>query len=371
MLNARATAATLLLACCVAAAVYAQQTWYAAYDDALEAIKRQEWAKAEPLLKAALQRNPRQGRRVLFYGTRREDYLPEYYLAVVYANQQRTDEALDLLTKVERMGLVTPGTREYPEFQRLVTASRAIVEKRLAKTDERRDSPPADGKPVVTGPPAGGDPSGGRRGEDPAAALARATAERRERFNGLLTQATDEMTAGRFESAKSRTAEARTLGIDMARVDDVERRIDIAVLEGRTQTALAGGDVKEAQRLVGELRTLDARNGRLAGFETAITKAITDGATAVMRTALRAFFSGEYQTTIRLLEPMDAGPQSPRALLYLACSHAALALLEGPKGTARLQRGRELYARVRQATAKFAVDRRLLSPQILRALEMP
>jgi hypothetical protein len=373
----RAAVVVVLAASVAPATLGAQQTFYAAYEDALDALKQRDWAKAEQLLKLALQRNPRQGRRVLFYGTRREDYLPEFYLAIVYLNQQRAQEALDLFAKVEKAGLVAAGSREHPELQRLTIDARAIVDKqRLAKTVPPPTVTPPAPPPAVGAAPApttGGGVTGalaGRGGDDTAATLARAEAERRDRLAALVSQAANDITAGRLEAARSRVAEARAAGVDTSRADELEHRIDVAVAEGRVQSALTSRDWAAAQRLTRELRVLDSRNARLRDFDAAVAKGLADASTAVLRTALRAFFGGDYQTSIRLLEPLTAESRSsPRAVLYLAFSNAALGLLEGSRDSPRLRLGRQLYARARESAQDFSADRRFVSPQILKALE--
>jgi hypothetical protein len=353
--------------------VLAQQRWYEAYEDALAAIKRQEWTKAEQQLKLALQLNPKQGRRVLFYGTRREDYLPEYLLAVVYANQQRAQEALDLFAKVERDGLVPNGSREYPEMQRLAGSARAQLDKeRLA-----RNPPPPEVRPpvaaggggaVAANPPGGAGGGGVRPADDPAAAAARAEAQRRERFGVLVTQAAADIDARRFDEARARVSEARGLGVDPGRVADLDRRLAIGSAERAVEDAIARRNWADAQRLAKELRQLDAGHARLAGFDAAIGRGLAS--ITAIRSALRAFFGGDYQQTLRLLEPLSRNPDAtPRMLFYLACSNVALALLEGPKGQVRLEQGRQLYARVRANASELASDRRFISPQILQALE--
>src|SRR5689334_22116893 len=84
----------------------AQQVWYASYTNALEAIKKQQWPEAERLLREAKRTGPMPGRRVLFYGSRREDFLPDYYLAMVLLRQNKADEARQLLDAVVRSNLI-------------------------------------------------------------------------------------------------------------------------------------------------------------------------------------------------------------------------------------------------------------------------
>ena len=373
MTRTRYAAPIMTLIVIVCSVTLMAQQWIGDYDDALAAIDRQEWSKAEQLLKSALAKNSRQGRRVFFRGTRFGAYIPEYYLAVVYTHQQRADEALKLFQKVEQEGLVTKDTREYSQLQQLAASARTVLEKsQLAKVNV---SPPGGGGtpgtiPTVPNTGTGTGEGSGRRGENPTVPPPNAEAVRRDRFASLLALAANDITGGRFDDARSRASEARTLGIDNGRVDDLDRRIEIGVTEASTQTALTRQDWPDAQRLVQELRKLDPGNARVAGFEATISKGLASAASTVIRSALRAFFGGDYQRAISLLEPITTGAQPPsRALLYLACSHAALGLLEGDSGSTRLQKGRQLYTRVKGETKTFAADRRFISPQVLRALE--
>src|SRR5262249_11889583 len=67
---------------------------------------------------------------------------------------------------------------------------------------------------------------------------------------------------------------------------------------------------------------------------------------------------------------LDAAPAADRdrILFYIACSNAALALLEGAGGKARLTRAQEQYRQLRTKDELFTVDRRYISPQILNSL---
>src|SRR5215510_14749981 len=95
----------------------AQQLWYASYTNALEAIKKQQWVEAERLLRDAKRTGPAPGRRVLFYGSLRQDYLPDYYLALVLLRQNKGEEARQLLDMVARSNLIRTNDREYADLQ--------------------------------------------------------------------------------------------------------------------------------------------------------------------------------------------------------------------------------------------------------------
>lgn len=59
--------------------------WYQLYDDAVRDVERGQWHAAEQKLIAAKKTGPKPGRRVFRYGQLREPFLPDFYLAQVYA----------------------------------------------------------------------------------------------------------------------------------------------------------------------------------------------------------------------------------------------------------------------------------------------
>ena len=60
---------------------------------------------------------------------------------------------------------------------------------------------------------------------------------------------------------------------------------------------------------------------------------------------------------------------TPRVLFYMACTNAALALIEGAQGAERLQRARALFQKSEPRTNPFTDHRQYISPRIIRALE--
>lgn len=368
----RAAAGALLIALLMPTVARGQQRWYEAYEDALRAIDRKDWAAAEARLKTALQSRTTQGRHVRTYGTQFVDYIPEYYLAVVYANTRRYQQALDLFAKVQQAKLVIDGSPEYVQLKQHAQAAKdALAAPQVAGTQ-----PPAAPTALVETPPAAA--AGAPSREPPAisrppgetTSAATADLERRERFATLLIQVTADVDAGRLEAARSRAEEARATGVDSARAAEVLRRIDATIAERDAQAAVRRRDWPEAQRLRNVLRDLEPGHARLRELDAAIAKGLTQASVAdVERSALRAFYSGDYAMAILLLERVQQAGASPRAFFYLACSHAAIGLLEGAQGTARLQQARELYAKARPSQNRFAPDRRYISPRILQALD--
>ena len=92
-------------------------------------------------------------------------------------------------------------------------------------------------------------------------------------------------------------------------------------------------------------------------------------AAALEKAALQAFFQGNYLTALSLLDD-SAFKQNPtpRRLFYIACSNAALGLLEGEKGRGRITAARIQFAQANGLDSQFAVDRRYISPRILDTL---
>ena len=301
----------------------AQQRWYEAYDEGITAFRRMQWSVAEQKFMAALalKSAQEQGQRVFFYGTRREPYLPEYYLAQVYLKLGRNKEAADLFAKVERNGRITARDPQFNELKSLIAGIPAHV---VVAGGLGGDSvlPPADGGGPSRGSggsslPGGGVPGGGGAGP-----------------GGNPTSVAD----------------------------------NNALPTG----AAPGGGVAPTGRGPG----VDARGGSspLAGGGAAVAPPnslpANPAAATIERAALRAFFEGNYRTALTLLDntALKQNP-TPRRLFYLACSNAALGLLEGDKGRSRITAARVQFAQAKGLDSQFAVDRRYISPRILATLE--
>ena len=332
-----------------------QQLWYAVYEQGLKAIEQQDWAAAERLLAAALKAHPQQSRTELFYGTRREVYIPEYHLARVYTAQGRDEEALAHLERVVRQKLVSNQDREWAELQRLRGVSQARLDQR------RRDDE---------------------------------TAQQRRRAE-LLDRGRNAVAQGRLPEARTAATGARAAGADERAVNELEgaiaRAAEIADIGNRGQRAALERDPSELRRQRDALSRLDPSHPLLAEWEVTIATLAAatapptvnrDGggpeppavsspsataagaAAAVLRRGLRAFFAGNYRQAIGLLD----GNSSPRSQVYLAFSHAGVGLLEGGTGE-RLSRARQLYARARAEFTLPVAERRYISPKILQAVE--
>jgi len=340
------------------------RSWQAAYDDGLAASKRGDWAGAEQAFRTAIakggkDRNPR----VLFYGTRREPFYPEYYLAVALMNSGKPTEAAALFDRIQREKLVPANAQEFSliaaNLQKAQDLARATPGQptEFKSTGQRNTGAQNSATPSA---PAG--PS--------ASEIAKAQTEARDRFELLLTNASRELAAKRLTTARQAANDAKALGIDAVRADALLKRIDVEDAVESTRAALAAGNVADARRLADRVRSLDAANTELPAILKQIDQLVAASATAALeRTAMRRFYSGQYRQALETMSPLLAqSGGSPRIYFYAACSNAALGLLE-PNGDERLKAARELFAKARPFANELAADRRFVSPKILEVLD--
>ncbi len=338
----------------------AQQIWYASYTNALDAIKKQQWADAERLLRDAKRTGPAAGRRVLFYGSRREDYLPDYYLAMALLRQGKGEEARQLLDSVVRSNLIRANDREYADLQNYVRETTTLL------------AGGRGAKPDLT-------PEGGGAGRAGGGVVATTTipvdplAARRATFEERLRAARDQIRENRFSDAHSALDAAAGLGIDQSRVDTVAgelRRAEAADVEGSFRRALQAERVGEAEQEMTRWARIDPSSPGLAGARSSLDK-LKDrlGALLVERQGVQAFLQGQYEAALQTLTGLvKRGGASPRAQFFLACSQAALGLLQGG-ATSQLAGARATYRAARQQQGQFTRERRFVSPRILQVLE--
>jgi len=123
------------------------EVWYKSYDDALKAIKKGAWSEAEKELKDALASEPVDNHSKRTSGTIFVDYIPNYWLGVVYFNQGRYQEAHDQLQRVQKGGVITSKSKEYSSMT-------SYLEQASTKLKPAEVKPPqvADQKPPTIEP---------------------------------------------------------------------------------------------------------------------------------------------------------------------------------------------------------------------------
>ncbi|PWT88416.1 MAG: hypothetical protein C5B54_10675, partial [Acidobacteria bacterium] len=92
---------------CHCSLLFAEE-WYVAYQAGIDAVNQKNWGVAEAKLKTALSTGPKSGKKVKFYGLKFDQYVPHYYLGVVYANTNRNQEAQNEFQQVDPTTLFPP-----------------------------------------------------------------------------------------------------------------------------------------------------------------------------------------------------------------------------------------------------------------------
>lgn len=329
----------------------AAETWYQAYESALRAVKAGDWRLAEEKLRFAQKNGPSPSRQVRTYGLQFIAFLPEYYLGVVYANQGKQREALALLNRVEKEGLVTARDPEYEELSRLVKAAQESL-----KVEENAKRAQADQEAKA------------RQEQE----RIKAEKEQQAKLERLIADGGEALAARKFGDARSLATAARETGVDAARVETLMKSIRVGESLERLRGAVSQRDWVQAQSLAREVASLDPENEDLKPLQALIAKGLDAGVGAEIETAaLRAFYSGDYSLAIALLERAAARQESARVYLYMACSNATLGLLQGQGGRPLIEKARAQFARARRLDARLVLDRRFISPRVLRALETP
>lgn len=106
---------SIALALCLLIATAARAQAPVTFKEGVIAFEKQEWAKAERLMRETIAGNPNESEgTVSIAGAWHETYVPHYFLARALAKQGKCAEALKAFAETERQG-VTPGI---PDFAR-------------------------------------------------------------------------------------------------------------------------------------------------------------------------------------------------------------------------------------------------------------
>ena len=405
----------------------AQLAWARDYDDGVELFKKgTNDALAEQKLIQAREhpRAPDQSRKATWSSTYIKPFIPDYYLGLIAERRGEYAKAQRLLEGAIKQGLVTPGDRaDYAA----ATASLQRARDGEARLASASRPPPIETKPssvqppqTASNPPSAPQPSGPLTlpsssatatavrpppNPNPAATvtpppITPATATPQPQapaepawlasFRRAMDASRLSLSRGRYAEARSTLSAARGLaGTGATReaaasrdaADSLGREIDAAQsaaasrLVERARTAIRRKEIDTAVTQVAALETLspghvaigELRNGidRLRGE----LRGMADLA-RVERMGVKLFLSGNYKDSAAELErAVEAGVTSPRIYLFLASSHAAQALL-APEAErpALVEEARRTYALAKPGESGLAMDRRFISPSILKLL---
>jgi tetratricopeptide (TPR) repeat protein len=299
------------------------QDWARTYQDAVNAFRAGDDAAAAGGFQAALS-TPNiptaRGRNVLYRSQIRGEFMPEYYLAVIYSRQGRHQEALRYANDALRY--IGQGDPFFASLAAARDASQRALNPPASTTSipQPTSTPttaPATSStvPASTSSVPAEEPSSTTTSVDPSLG----------RFEQLMAEAGRHRAAGNYAAARRSANQAGGLDVDDARVTT----------------------------FLGELAAIESA-ARTRSFE---------------RTGLRAFYQGDYAGALAVLEQAPAAQQTPRMLFYMACSHVALAITTGDADGRRRQAARDLLARSRPGQNALALDRQYISPRVLDVLE--
>jgi hypothetical protein len=378
----------------------AQQAWVRAYREGIQAFEKGNLALAETKLKEAKEKGPRQGRRVAFSSLDFEAFIPDYYLGLIAARNGRHADAVDILERVLSDGLVTQGQRnEYAEATGALTKARA-----LARGPDPPPPQPVWQAEFQRAMYAAEQALKARRYADARTSANTARANAKDaRAQGELAalerrirseEGAEYVANARQAIAKRNESEAQAQIQRLVAVDPQNPAIDqlkneVAELRkggeadlvaGRARTALDGRNAPAASQEIARLAAINPQHPALAGLrgdlsalETSLRNAAATTAAAeaqrrrstAEREAILLYFRGDYSGARSRLQAFSETP-SPRMHLYLACSQAALALLNKDANLAA--EARRTYSRAQSGGGQFTTDLRYISPAIVKVL---
>ena len=321
--------------------VHARQTqrWYDAYRAGKQAAQRRDWVTAEKLLLQAKATGPKPSRRLLTYGDNYTEFIPDYWLGVVYLRTNRNAEAESSFRLVRSQNVIAAKDPEYAAFE---------------------------------------------------------LQSREATFNRAFGQAQQLAAAGNFDAVKAPLAEALATNIDNAKVQALSKETETQRLAKASAPPVTPTPIETPVRPVDNspvqtsppvaanpppayqpsgTMTSTTRPPRVAPRTANNSTVDKQGVIpppqtpAALRNGIFAFFSGDYQSAVQLLQNAAQQPYiSPRAQVLLACAKVGLVLSGGADAAMLAQTQTEFQTAALERYLTPA-DRRYISPRILQQLE--
>jgi hypothetical protein len=398
----------------------------------VDAYKSNDLAAAERRFEEALRLDPRQARRKRFYGNLVAEYVPQFYLALIYARTNRPAEAQKLRDSLSAGGLITsaqateitaalPPVAEGPRWARAyiegedayrtgdLTTAEARFDEALRLDSAQSTTKRLEGNAVGPYLPefylAQIYARTNRRARAEAlrdkliaanlitsAQVAQLAVllppEPAPRWSDAYGEGVAAYQTGDLATAEARFKEALTLDGTQSRrkafpdraIREYVPELYLAQIYARTNRA-PDAQVIQSRLTAEGLMTAEQAAALTALLPAAPAKepqppaaAAPARATAAEREALRALLSGNYQAALRLsTRGASAANPSPRLLYYAAWGNAALGMLSGgARGQRMILLAQQQFARARAADPNgFAAESRYISPRLLQTLRAP
>lgn len=352
--------------------------WYKAYAKGKDAIRSGDCAQGQALMQEALTQNSQTGLKVPTYGTRREEYIPQYYLAQCALQAGDYKKAAQYLRAAESSGATSSS------FAAEFASTRTKVDAAL-KAQKQTDTPPpvvpkqdpVAPPPVKTTPPP---PT-----VVPQKQPAEIPVDKEAMTRRLLKEASADLDSGRLLEARKivesvlRRSPDRADAILLLEEISKRERTDIQSREKNKQMAelerlIRRGDLDSAEQTANSIRSnfgsdprLDSMTGEITKKRESLleTRRQTELKRTVEKQVLSAYYRGDYSGAIELAAQwLQRNPGSWRLHFFVGCSYAALAMMEETDRSSRLTLARDSFRKARSISKEISVPP-YISPKIL------
>jgi hypothetical protein len=320
------------------------------YRRGLDAIERENWAKAIDRLGEAIAENPKAGRRVKIYGMRYERYLPYFHLGLALYHRGDCPAALDAWSKSEKQGAIKKDKRH-----RILLKSRESCSARM-KAATPRAAPTTD--PSALARAAARAKTGIERARDAESAVKTL----RESPDFAAYWRGDDAATQTIQNAATQLSSARRL-LERGRAASNVSLLDQA--NARAQTAYDSFEKIRSAAM--------ARRSRPKPTPTPRTLRIAErpskpAAPAALLSAAKAFFAGRYKDVMSILHGSEMKHQEARLQAHLlrAASSYSLYQLDGERKRAYLSAASRDVRSCKKLNPRFRPDARAFSPRFLR-----
>ncbi len=379
--------------------------WYVSYENAVEAIQKQQWQRAVDLLNAAIAEKSDSKANAKTYGLRFIDYFPYLYRGIAFYHLGDYGRALEDLKKEERFGELGRATKDKGARQKLQQYLNLLDQQKGAAEKPPESKPPETQRPSIEPLFNEGVALFNQKNFDAA----------REKFNAVLQAEPNHAQAAIYlkriedEIERARVAQAEQekreqINQEFSAGVELYKKQDIAGAEKRFQNVLAlesshgeaakyldlirrdkktseivaptkseptvdtafdtavalfeSGDYKKAKERFLQVRASDARANDYL-------KTIAD-AEQKMEGGIRAYFEGDYDQAITELgECAKSYAQNAHLQAFLACAYAAKYFLAGAEEEEWVANARQHFSKVKELNSSYRLDDRYISPRII------
>jgi hypothetical protein len=178
----------------------------------------------------------------------------------------------------------------------------------------------------------------------------------------LVDQAYRALSERNYAAARDYAVRAAASGADPTAVERLQRDIEVGQSLERMRAAIERSDWAQAEAAGRRLSALDPDNPEGMRLRALIPSREDRG--SAERQALLAFYSGEYQTAVALLEELLSDRPSAKLHFYAGCSYAAMGFLK-PHSGELLNKAKEHFLSTRSLSPNFRYDSKYISPRVL------